>query len=413
MALVALGSSLIGPMTDARRRLSNRLFTASLVLMLIASALVLLDRREQEFAWETCEAPRIEGVTMLADLNVGRLVGGSIQAFPVADLEFAVAMATRADDPSLYVTTLTGVLFELPPEGEPVPRLDLSEEVLVGDEQGLLGLDFSPDGTHAYLTFTDQGGTLHLVEYSMPDFGDRRQVLTVPQPQRWHNGGNLRFGPDGYLYLGLGDGGSTGDQYRNGQNLDAIYGTIVRIDPRQNGAKSYRTPDDNPFIDGAVPEIFAYGLRNPWTFGFDSDTGDLWIADVGQNCVEELDLIPAASGGGENFGWSTIEGNMRVRDRVPDNHVPPILAYAHETGGCAIVGGGVYDGSDLPELRGRFLFADYCRGRIMAATLVDGVVTAVDEIGVDVPLLTGFGVDAAGEVYLMTRQDGVQKLDRR
>lgn len=366
--------------------------------------------QERGYQWETCEGPRVEGVAMLADVDVDRWGEGVVSVSPLADLEFAIALADRVGDSSLYVTTLAGVVYELPPDGDPIAALDLSSEVLVGDEQGLLGIAFAPDGAFGYLTFTDLEGTLHLEEYTMPGFGDRRPVLAVPQPQRWHNGGNLRFGPDGYLYMGLGDGGGIADQYRNGQNLASILGTIIRIDPRRDGSAAYRIPADNPFVDGEAPEVFAYGLRNPWTFGFDRASGDLWIGDVGQNCVEEIDRTSVDPADGRNFGWSAVEGNMRVRGTLPGDHVLPVLAYNHFTGGCSVIVGDVYDGAAFPELRGKLLFGDYCRGRLMALSFDDGGTVEVTEIGVDSPLLTGIAFDLEGEVYLLTRADGVFKL---
>lgn len=389
----------------------KRLAALSAVLVVAAGMLAGYGLwQERDYDWESCQGPRVEGVTMLADVDIGQWAEDSVAPLPVAELEFAVALADRPGDDSLYVTTLGGVVYEIPPGGEPVPVVDHTDEVLVGDEQGLLGIAFSPDGSFGYLTFIDQQGTLHLDEYSMPGFGDRRPVLSVPQPQKWHNGGNIHFGPDGFLYMGLGDGGGIADRYGNGQDLDTVLGTIIRIDPRPDGAAPYRIPADNPYVDGEAPEVFAYGLRNPWTFGFDHATGDLWIGDVGQNCVEEVDLVPVDSGGGQNFGWSALEGNMRVRGTLPDDHVLPVLAYDHPVGGCSITVGDVYEGDAIPELRGKLLLGDYCRGRIMALSIAADGVVELAEIGVAVPLLTGIGFDGEGEAYFLTRTEGVFKL---
>ncbi len=191
----------------------------------------------------------------------------------------------------------------------------------------------------------------------MPGFEDRRPVLAVPQPQKWHNGGNIHFGPDGFLYMGLGDGGGIADQYRNGQDLDTLLGTIIRIDPRPDGAAPYRIPADNPYVDGEAPEVFAYGLRNPWTFGFDHATGDLWIGDVGQNCVEEVDLVPVDSGGGHFvFCKSTAshpQGPHLGRIRLPGVRQTARardlrLADLECSGGASTRGAGVAPGWDRP-----------------------------------------------------------------
>lgn len=380
------------------------------VLLVVASGLAAAyGWRNTDFAWEQCQGPRLDEVTMVTDFEVATWPEGQIVAVNAADIDFPVAMAVNPVDGSQYVTTLGGVVFRISARGAAEPVLDIADEILVGDEQGLLGIAIAPDGEFAYVTFTDSEGTLLLVEYQMPELAVRRQVLAVPQPQRWHNGGSLEFGPDGFLYVGLGDGGTIGDQYGNGQSLDSMLGTIIRIDPRPHGQAAYGIPADNPFLDGPVPETFVYGLRNPWTFAFDEPTGDLWIGDVGQNCVEEIDVVPAATSG-QNFGWAAVEGNMRFRGDVPPNHVPPVFAYERGQLDCSVIWGGRYQGSVIPELKGRLLFVDYCRGKVMALGIEDGAIVDVVDTGVQVPMTVGFGFDGEGEVYLLTQDDGIVAL---
>ena len=220
-----------------------------------------------------------------------------VELEPVVNLDQPVAMAIRRGDPTLYFAEKVGRVVVLP-EGseEPEILLDLTSEVSTGGEQGLLGLAFSPDGEFLYVNFTDTAGDTRVVEFAFGDRGvnesSRREVLFVDQPYSNHNGGNLAFGPDGYLYIGLGDGGSAGDPQGNAQDLGTLLGKMLRIHPRPSGDDPYGVPADNPFHDrpGARPEIWAYGLRNPWRYSFDRATGDLWIGDVGQSDWEEIDV---------------------------------------------------------------------------------------------------------------------------
>ena len=373
------------------------------LVVLLAGGLIWggLAFRNRTFAWEDCEAPRAE---YTSSLEVVSDWDGDLTVAPLGDVEFPVSMIP-IDAGTALVTTITGSLLTLDlASGESEQLLDFSDEIIVGDEQGLLGLALPPDRDFLYLTFTDVDGTLILVEFTYPELSDRRLVMTVPQPQRWHNGGNLLFGPDEYLYVALGDGGGKADQYGNGQNLDTTKGSVIRIDPRPDGGRAYGIPADNPFVDGDAPEVFVYGLRNPWRIWFDD--GDLWIADVGQNCVEEINVVPAGESG-LNFGWPGLEGDMRVRGPIPDDAVEPFLSYNHDPYGCSIIGGGIYEGSDLPDLVGMYLFADYCNGRLRA---MDTETREVFDLGVKESLTVSFGFDADGEPYLLTKEKGILKL---
>jgi glucose/arabinose dehydrogenase len=299
----------------------------------------------------------------------------------------------------------------------PVPLLDLSSQVSLGAEQGLLGLAFSPDGRFLYVNFTDTKGDTHVTVFAMhrgrADPATRRDVLFVRQPFSNHNGGNLVFGPDGYLYIGLGDGGGGGDPQGNGQSLSTLLGKILRISPHPTGGRPYTVPASNPFVHraGARPEIWAYGLRNPWRFSFDRATGDLWIGDVGQSSWEEVDVQRASSTGGENYGWNAMEGMHAYGGASPPpGAVPPVFEYPHTGGRCAVTGGYVYRGSAIPALVGAYVFGDFCAGRLEALRMRGGRIVDHWSLGPTVPNLSSFGEDGSGELYAMSLSGGVYRL---
>src|SRR4029453_5147710 len=258
-----------------------------------------------------------------------RLADTRIRLVPVAQPEQPVAMAVRVGDRALYVAEKVGRVVALSPGPDPRVVLDLTNRVSLGSEQGLLGLAFSPNGRYLYVDFTDTEGDTHVTEFAFDDDGAdparERPVLFVAQPFSNHNGGALAFGPDGYLYVALGDGGSAGDPMGNAQSLSALPGKLRGISPSPSGGEPYAIPPDNPFVgwSGARPEIWAYGLRNPWRFSFDAATGDLWIGDVGQNAWEEIDHEPAGSDGGSNFGWDRLEGTHPFEGGSGPGAVPP------------------------------------------------------------------------------------------
>src|ERR671925_1741843 len=337
----------------------------------------------------------------------------------VATLQQPLAIAVRSGDPSLYVAQKTGAVVRVRGERvDPEPVLDLTDEVSLGSAQGLLGIVFSPDGRELFANYTDTLGDTHVVAYRMrgmrPDPSTRRELLVVAQPYSNHNGGNLIFGPDGFLYIGLGDGGSGGDPHGNGQSLSTLLGKMLRIDPQPANGKPYSVPAGNPFTgrDGARPEIWAYGLRNPWRYSFDPATGDLWIGDVGQSAWEEIDVQPASSEGGENYGWNLMEGNHPYEGgERPADVVRPVFEYSHDDGGCTVVGGYVYRGTAIPDLAGAYVFADYCVGRLEAIRVEDGRVVEHAVLG---PVVEGglssFGEDADGELYAMSLGGGLYRI---
>jgi glucose/arabinose dehydrogenase len=306
----------------------------------------------------------------------------------------------------------------------PTPFLNISDRISAGGEQGLLGLAFYPDYATSgrfVVHYTDPAGDTHLSVFQVsadPDVADaasEQVILTADQPYPNHNGGQILFGPDGFLYLGLGDGGAANDPEGRGQNLSELLGSILRLDV-QSGT-SYTVPPDNPFVGqtGVLPEIWSYGLRNPWRFSFDRATGDLYIADVGQDRFEEVDVSPAAGGAGRglNYGWSIMEGLHCLSGSGCDQSglTLPDFEYGHDQG-CSITGGYVYRGSAIPALQGLYFYGDYCQGWVRSFRHGTGGVTEVT----DWPKLRpggsvlSFGEDAAGELYVLSASGGVFKL---
>jgi glucose/arabinose dehydrogenase len=346
--------------------------------------------------------------------NLGQV---SIRLVTVAKLSEPLAMAVRPGDDALYFAQKTGKVIAMRNgKVDPTPVLDLSAKTSGGGEQGLLGIAFSPDGSHLYASYTDVNGDTNVVEYAMS--GDRanassaRRVLFVPQPYANHNGGDILFGPDGYLYLGLGDGGSEGDPLGSGQDMGTLLGKMLRIDPHASGGKAYTIPADNPFVGkpGIKPEIWASGLRNPWRFSFDRLTGDLWIGDVGQNTWEEVDFQPGGSKGGQNYGWSCFEGNHGYKSCRPKNAVGPIYEYNHSTGGCVVTGGYVYRGTAIPALDGAYVFADYCTGVMTALVRRNGRIVGKKVLATNLQSVASFGEDQNGELYVLLLSGTVYRI---
>jgi glucose/arabinose dehydrogenase len=344
---------------------------------------------------------------------------------PIAELDEPIAIAWRAgDDRTIYVAQQDGLVLALPPEGEAFVALDLTDVTDSEGERGLLGLDFSDDGAHAYLNYTAADtGDSHVVEVPVAADGtlDRsglRELLLVEQPYANHNGGHVVTGPDGLLYLGFGDGGSAGDPQRTSLDLGSPLGKILRIDPAASGGQAYTVPAGNPFAgtDGARPEIWSYGLRNPWRFSFDQATGDLLVADVGQNDLEEVSFAPAngatPGGGAVNFGWSAYEGSVPYNQDQPIGGVTfPIHEYPHGDLGCSITGGFVYRGSAIANLAGAYVFGDYCASGVRAfAYTAQG---AGEEVFLtDEPeAIVTFGEAPDGELYVASKEGGVWRLD--
>jgi glucose/arabinose dehydrogenase len=337
---------------------------------------------------------------------------------PVVELEAPTAMADRAgDEDALYVAERAGRIVRVVDgtvDGAPV--LDISDRTTSDGERGLLGIDFSGDGSWLYVSYTDRNGDSRLDEYRMSatraDPGTQRTLLGVAQPYSNHNGGNVVTGPDGLLYYGLGDGGSAGDPHNHGQDLSTLLGAMLRIDPRPGDGSPYRVPEDNPFVDDddARSEIWIYGLRNPWRFSFDRLTDDLWIGDVGQGAIEEIDWLPFDQAGGTNLGWRVFEGTRRYAGGTAENAVPPVYEYPHDGGRCSVTGGYVYRGAQIDGLNGAYLYGDFCDGVIRAIVLDGNEVTARRQFDAEVPALVAFGEDSRGELYALSLSGPVYRL---
>ena len=330
----------------------------------------------------------------------------------LAEVDQPVGIAVRPGDDRLFVISRAGTVLPVSTDGDVGdPVLDIAALVTAGGEQGLLGLAFHPTEPLAYVDYTDAAAVTR-ASTSSPSAPDgtmdpasRREVLKIDQPYANHNGGQLAFGPDGYLYIGMGDGGSGGDPERRGLDMGELLGKILRIDPRRSGGEPYSVPADNPFVGtaGARPEIWTLGMRNPWRFSFDPATGDLWIADVGQGEWEEIDVAWADEGGGRgvNFGWSAFEGTHRFNEDQPTRDaVDPIFEYDHCDGGCSVSGGAIYRG----PRRCRRWPAGTCTatsvpGRCGALQIVDRAVAKEVELG-NAPSISSVGVGPDGALYV-------------
>ena len=342
-----------------------------------------------------------------------------------AGLSSPLYLTAPAGDPRLFIVEKTGririvkdgVLLE-------APFLDLSAWVSAGSEQGLLGLAFDPEyatNGRFVIHYTDLPGNTVLSRFQVstdPDVADpvsEQLILGVVQPFFNHNGGQVAFGPDGFLYLGLGDGGGGGDPLGNGQDLSDLLGSILRIDVR--AGDRYTVPADNPFVGSpvALPEIWSYGLRNPWRFSFDRANGDLYIGDVGEVQREEIDVSTAADGAGRgvNYGWNVMEGFQCFQVSGCDRTglTLPVLEYSHQEG-CSITGGYVYRGSAIPDLQGHYFYADFCQGWVRSLRYAGGVVTDQASWPTLIPggPILSFGEDSAGELYILQAGGGVFKI---
>jgi len=335
---------------------------------------------------------------------------------------------TNADDGSerLFVLEQTGQVWILK-DGirAQQPFLDISGLISASanrtySEQGLLGLAFHPEYSangRFFVNYTDRGGNTIVARYqvslSNPDIADGGSgqiIFQLRQPYANHNGGHIDFGPDGYLYITLGDGGSANDPLGAGQNRQLLLGSMLRIDV--DSALPYAIPPDNPFVgdDSALDEIWAYGLRNVWRFSFDRATGDMYLADVGQNLLEEVNFQRADSSGGENYGWNVWEGTNLFAGGNASGHVQPAFEYSHALG-CSVTGGYVYRGSAIPQLEAVYLFGDYCTGRMWAMYRDADLNWQTDEFANTGWAISSFGEDENGEIYVVDYSGTIYRID--
>ncbi|MFK7850356.1 MAG: sorbosone dehydrogenase family protein [Akkermansiaceae bacterium] len=320
-------------------------------------------------------------------------------------------------------------------EREKEPFLEITDQVTrKGNEQGLLGLAFDPNfekNGRYYVNFNKKkGGDSVVVRFVSEDRrttdpGSGETILEYDQPYGNHNGGWLDFGPDGYLYVATGDGGSANDPKNLAQDMSSLLGKVLRLDV--SGAEGYEVPSDNPYLKkkGVMPEIIASGLRNPWRCSFDRKTGDFWIGDVGQNAWEEIDMVKKGELFEKNFGWRLREGEIKtpkkkVGGAKPDDNEEPVYVYAHGTGpteGLSVTGGFVYRGSEIPDLQGRYVFADYANPRIWSFELKDGKASGFSDHtselqpeGGRINQVSSFAEDADGELYLLDHTGAVYRI---
>lgn len=342
-------------------------------------------------------------------------ISGSITGELVADVESPTAFATKpGDSPSIiYVASQNGEISRVDLTTNDVSEFASFRDQTTGTgERGLLGLAFSLDGNEFYAHFTDLNGNTNIVAVEIkdgvPDLTTTRTLLFVEQPHSNHNGGQLLVDDAGNLLIGLGDGGASGDPLGHGQNPSSLLGKILRITPTPPGSTApYLIPSDNPFVqsDSVEPEIAFLGLRNPWRFSLDRDTGDFWIADVGQNSKEEINRV-SGSELGANFGWNIKEGSEDFQGSTVSTLTGPIHEWDN-LGGSSAIGGFVYRGSAIKELQGKYLFADFAESGIFLFDPTSRQTTFVD---LPISKIVGFGEDANGEIFLLSLTSGVFAL---
>lgn len=365
-----------------------------------------------------------EGVSGLAPVVVEEPPVPSLQLVALGFDQPTHVTTPPGETTRVFVVEQTGVI-RLIKDGTvlPDPFLDISPLVTCClDGKGMLSMVFHPgfaQNGRFWVYYVDLGLNTRVEEYAISanldvaDPGSAAEVLTLPQALEAHLGGQLAFGPDGFLYIALGDGGEDGDPAGNGQNLGTLQGSLLRIDAVPGAG--YQIPADNPFVTtaGARPEIWAYGLRNPWRYSFDRATGDLYIGDVGEDLWEEIDIQPASSPGGENYGWNVAEGNHCFLDPGCDlaAFTPPAYEYGHDPG-CSVTGGFVYRGTVFPLLDGTYFYADFCEGVVRSFRFQGAPVghrSWEPELGV-LNQIVSFGQDGNGELYVLTREGALYKM---
>lgn len=356
------------------------------------------------------------------DDGPGPLAEVAVTVTSIAQVDRPNKLVARPGSTLLYVAQQDGTILSLDPAtGTTAPALDLTDVTRNEGEQGLLGLAFSLDGATLFVHHSGRDGETRVARFAMDgdtvDAGSRTDLLTLEQPYPNHNGGDLVVDEDGLLWIGLGDGGSGGDPENRSQDPDELLGKLLRIDPDGgDGDRAYGIPTDNPFADGGGrPEIAVMGVRNPWRFRFDPATGDLWVADVGQDRWEEITRVPADEVLGANLGWPRYEGSETYddgRELHDDSPLGPVYELSHDDEWCSISGGVVYRGSAIPDLDGAFLFSDYCRPGLASIRLGDdGVVAETVVLSDAVGGVVSVDTDLDGEVWIVTHDGWLRRLD--
>lgn len=349
-------------------------------------------------------AALVVAVALGAQATAATAAGPALRLTRVGTAEEPVGLVARRGDTALYVVEQRGIVHRL---NDKVSLLDMRDQVNHDSEQGLLGLAFSVDAKTAYVDLTNTLDQTEIRSYSFDGkrFTKPRLLIKIAHPYTNHNGGQLVVDGDGVLWIGTGDGGNGGDPSGNGQSPSALLGKILRIVPRPSGAKAYGIPAGN--AKTGRPEIWAMGMRNPWRFSIDQKTRTVWIGDVGQDSFEEIDAVPADKAG-VNFGWNNREGlhpfagGRKASSALTD----PVYEYSHANGGCSVTGGFVYRGSKVPGLHGQYVFSDFCDGGLWS--LLDG---ALRNLGRHVDQPTSFGVDNAGELYVLSLTGSIFRID--
>ncbi len=378
-------------------------------------------------AWLCFAGMACMSTTTGSDTDEPPLSQADLVLVPVADgLDRPLLAVSPPGDPRLFIVEQPGRIRVMV-DGSlvPTPFLEITDRVGCCGERGLLGLAFDPDfraTERFFVSYTDRSGTSRLEGFRGVDRGNvanpttGQLYLQVEQPFGNHNGGHIAFGQDQKLYVALGDGGSGGDPLGNGQNAGTLLGAILRIDVTGSIGPPYAIPPDNPFVDsvGVRPEVWHFGLRNPWRFSFDPDGEMMYIGDVGQNRWEEINVV-GATAGGLNFGWSTMEGHECFAGACEaDGLRLPTAVYSHDDG-CSVTGGFVYRGQSIPALVGRYFYADYCAGWIRTFRLAaNGTATDPQELAVESPgRITSFGQDSQGEIYVVVESGTVFRIEAR
>ncbi|SYZ72506.1 conserved exported hypothetical protein [Candidatus Zixiibacteriota bacterium] len=384
----------------------------------------------------------VAAATMIVGLSALGHSGKAMAATPLTTVRVASGLsrplfigAAPGDNQRLFIVEQYSGKIKILANGsvQAAPFIDIHSLITTaGNEQGLLGLAFHPDYANNgffFVDYTDTSGATVIERFHVspnPDSADPASgqiILRIAQPYSNHNGGMIAFGPnDGYLYVGMGDGGLGGDPENRAQNPDSLLGKILRIDI--DGGSPYAIPTSNPYYgkNSPRPEIWAMGVRNPWRYSFDKSTADLYIADVGQNSWEEIDFQPANDTGGENYGWRLMEGNHCYNPPTNcdpgGNLVLPIYEYGHSSGKCSITGGYVYRGCAIPDLQGTYFFGDYCSGQIWSFRYSGGIMSEFMERTVElapgggqsINMITSFGQDNAGEIYIVDQGGEIFKI---
>ena len=329
----------------------------------------------------------------------------------VAELPEASALVF-APDGSAFVGTRDGSIFSWAEGSEPEIVLDLTESTTIDRDQGLLGLTVAND--YLFVNRTDLDDDSVVEAYPLvdgePEMSAMVELLRADQPSREHNGGDITFGPDGHLYLTVGDGGAQGGPFVTGRQEAHAFGSLLRFAITFDPTPALSAAPDNPFIGSAADSdyVWVWGLRHPYRFSFDSATDDLWIADVGQQCVEEVTMLPGGGAGAEHLGWNAFEGNLPFIDQPLDSHTPPTFSYGHRSGLCAVIGGHVYRGDTLPDLTGTYIFGDLCRQALLSYDPLTGV---IQELERDTVRPVGFVVGPNDTLYVVDFTQGIWRVD--